>query len=86
MQPYIDMDPQMFFYAQTKLSDQPLTLDELSIALLNMVNDKSWGLDGFKSKFHKASWEFIKMSFLNKIYCQWIKVFSWVQNFYANMF
>lgn len=42
-----------------------LTLDELTIDLKEMVDDKAPKLDKFMGKFYKATWDFIGYDLLH---------------------
>lgn len=63
MQTSLDVIPHRLS-KQDRRCEQWLTLDELTIALMKMVKDKSPRLEGFMYKFYKAPWNFVEPNLL----------------------
>ena len=51
--------PVMITKQESEIADNDLTLQELSLALKSMCNDKCPGLDGLSVNFYKFFWKFI---------------------------
>jgi hypothetical protein len=44
---------------QSRVCEHALTLDELTIALMKLIGDKSPRSDGFPCEFDKTMWDFV---------------------------